>query len=153
MKRNVLLSDCKRFLIFTPRFPDIPRKISEYLQSDFPSGANARNIRGFYNIFNVNDLSSMEISSHCKNHHVAPRNGLYRTAKRAISECGTNNFGLCYGVYQNVVLYQMSFIMSVLIFVYTSFTIIFCKIKSRKIVSTSRVCSLETPGTGVSENA
>ena len=47
----------------------------------------------------------------------------------------------------------MSFIMSVLIFVYTSFTIIFCKIKSRKIVSTSRVCSLETPGTGVSENA
>ena len=47
----------------------------------------------------------------------------------------------------------MSFIMSVLIFVYTSFAKIFCQNKIKKIVSTSRVCSLDTPGTGVSENA
>ena len=67
----VQLSDCNRILIFRSEFPDIPRKISEYLQTDFPSGANTRKIRGFYNILNINNLCSSAILSFCKKHHFA----------------------------------------------------------------------------------
>ena len=101
MKRNILLSNCKRFLIFPPRFPDIPRKISEYLQSDFPSDANTRNIRGFYNILNINDLCSRRISSHCKKHHFGLRNGLYCSPKSTISHPKMGFFVLRNGQYHN----------------------------------------------------
>mgnify|MGYP006948521468 FL=1 len=43
--RCVSLSDCSRILIFPPQFPDIPRKISEYLRAKSPSGANTRIMR------------------------------------------------------------------------------------------------------------
>ena len=37
--------------------------------------------------------------------HIAPQYGLFRTAKWAISEHGTDFSGLRYGVYQNTELY------------------------------------------------
>ena len=43
--------------------------------------------------------------SEAEKHHIALQNGLFRTAKRAISESGTDFSGLRYGVYQNMVLY------------------------------------------------
>ena len=85
IKWYILLSNCKRFLIFPPRFPDIPRKISEYLQSDFPSDANTRNIRGYYNILNINVLYLRGVFSHCKKHHFGLRNGLYCSPKSTMS--------------------------------------------------------------------
>ena len=55
------------------------------------------------------------------------RNGLYRTAKWAISEHGTDFFGLRYGVYQKAVRTGTGYIMPHLTFVYISFAKIFCQ--------------------------
>ena len=68
----VQLSDCNRILIFTSEFPDIPRKISEYLRTDFPSGANMRKMRGFHKALNSNDLYLKGILLLCKKHHFGP---------------------------------------------------------------------------------
>ena len=68
----VQLSDCNLILIFRSEFPDIPRKISEYLQTEFPSGANMREMRGFHKALNSNDLCLRGILSLCKKHHFGP---------------------------------------------------------------------------------
>ena len=85
MCRYRQLSICNRFSSFLPRFPDIPRKISAYLLTDFPSGANTRKIRGFYKILDINDLYLRVISSHCKKHHFVLRNRPFRRLKSTIS--------------------------------------------------------------------
>ena len=85
MWRYRQLSICNRFSSFLPRFPDIPRKISAYLLTDFPSGANTRKIRGFYKILDINDLYSRDISPHCKKHHFGMRNRPFRRLKCTIS--------------------------------------------------------------------
>ena len=64
--------------------------------------------------------------------HIAPWYGLNRTVKWAISESETNFSGLCYGVYQNEVLSEMSFILYCLTFIYISFAKIFCQNKVKK---------------------
>ena len=68
----VQLSDCNRLLIFRSEFPDIPRKISAYLQTEFPSGANMRKMRGFHKALNSNDLCLRGILLFCKKHHFGP---------------------------------------------------------------------------------
>lgn len=100
MKRSVPLSDCKRFLIFRSEFSTIPRKISAYLRTDFPSGANTRNMRGFYKELNINDLCFMCVLSHCKKHHFVMRNGQFRGLKSTISHHEMGFFGLRNGQYQ-----------------------------------------------------
>ncbi len=60
------------------------------------------------------------------------RNGLFRTAKWAISEHRTHFFGLRYGVYQKAVRTGMGYIMPHLTFVYISFAKIFCQNKVKK---------------------
>ena len=85
--RYVPLSDCNRILIIPSQFPDIPPKISEYLRTKSPSGANTRIMRGFYNILNTNDLCLRRISSLCEKAHFVMQNGLYRTLIWALSHC------------------------------------------------------------------
>ena len=99
-KHFVPLSDCKRFLIFRSEFPTIPRKISAYLQSDFPSGANTRNTSGFCKLLNVNNLYLRGISSHCKKHHFGLRNGPYWRPKSTISHPEMGFFALRNGLYR-----------------------------------------------------
>ena len=65
----VQLSDCNRILIFRSEFPDIPRKISEYLRTDSPSGANLRVMRALRKQLNSNNLCLKGIFMHCKKHH------------------------------------------------------------------------------------
>ena len=76
----VQLSDYNLILIFTSEFPDIPRKISEYLRTDFPSGANTRKMRGFHKALNSNDLYLKGILLLCKKHHFGLRNGPFQGA-------------------------------------------------------------------------
>ena len=96
----VLLSIYKRIPIFTSGFPDIPRKISAYLRADFPSGANTRQISGFYKILNINDLCLRDILSLCKKHHFGLRNGLFWRPKSTISHPEMGFFRLRNGHYQ-----------------------------------------------------
>ena len=86
----VQLSDCNRILIFRSEFPDIPRKISAYLQTEFPSGANMRKMRGFHKALNSNDLYLKGILLLCKKHHFGLRNGPFQGAIRCflVSEMG-----------------------------------------------------------------
>ena len=84
MWRYRQLSICNRFSFFLPRFPDIPRKISAYLLTDFLSGANTRKIRGFYKILDINDLYLRDIFSFSKKHHIALRNRPFRGLKCTI---------------------------------------------------------------------
>mgnify|MGYP003182435245 CR=1 FL=1 len=65
--------------------------------------------------------------SGAEKHHIAPRNGLFRTAKRALSESETSDFGLCYGVYRKTIKHEMAFISLNLTFLYISFAKIFCQ--------------------------
>ena len=83
--QNSPLTDYNRISIFYFGFPDIPRKISAYLQADSSSDANTRNMRGFYKILNINDLCLRGISLLCKKHHSSLRNGLYWRPKSTIS--------------------------------------------------------------------
>ena len=65
--------------------------------------------------------------SGAEKHHIAPRNGLFRTAKRALSESETSDFGLCYGVYRKTIKHEMAFISLNLTFLHISFAKIFCQ--------------------------
>ena len=85
MCRYRQLSICNRFSFFLPRFPDIPRKISAYLLTDFFSGANTRKIRDFYKLLNINELHLKGIFPHCKKHHFVLRNGPFQRLKSTIS--------------------------------------------------------------------
>ena len=99
----VQLSDCNRILIFRSEFPDIPRKISEYLRTDFPSGANMRKMRGFHKTLNSNDLYLKGILLLCKKHHFGLRNGPFQGAIWCfwVSEMGL--IALRYGQYWKAV--------------------------------------------------
>ena len=66
-------------------------------------------------------------------HHIAPRNRLFRTAKWALLESETSDFGLCYRVYQKAIHTEMAFIMPDLTFFHISFAKIFCQNKIKKI--------------------
>ena len=101
MWRYRQLSICNRFSFFLARFPDIPQKISAYLLTGFPSGANTRKIRSFYKILDINDLYSRNISSHCKKHHFGMRNRPFRGPKSTISHPKMGFFRLRNGQYQN----------------------------------------------------
>ena len=90
------LSDCNRILIFLPQFPDIPQKISEYLRTDFPLGANTLNIRGQYKILNINDLHLRDIFLRCNMYHSGMahfrgQKAPYRTLIWALSQAKTGN--------------------------------------------------------------
>ena len=98
--RYVPLSDCNRILIIPSQFPDIPPKISEYLRTKSPSGANTRIMRGFYNILNTNDLYLRCISSLCEKAHFGMRKGPFRHAKRPISEAEMAYIASQYGLYR-----------------------------------------------------
>ena len=86
----VQLSDCNRILIFRSEFPDIPRKISAYLQTEFPSGANMRKMRGFHKALNSNDLYLKGILLLCFFYYFGLRNGPFQGAIRCfvVSEMG-----------------------------------------------------------------
>ena len=101
MCRYRQLSICNRFSFFLPRFPDIPQKISAYLLTGFPSGANTRKIRSFYKILDINDLYSRDISSHCKKHHFGLWNRPFRRLKCTISHSKMGLIGAWNGQYQN----------------------------------------------------
>lgn len=79
------LSIYNRFSVFHSQFHDIPRKISAYLRTDSSSGENMWIMRGFYNIFNINDLYLRTILSHCEKHHFGLRNRPFQELKQAIS--------------------------------------------------------------------
>ena len=100
MYRYRQLSICNRILNFGSEFPHIPRKISAYLLTDFPPGANTRKIRGFHKILDINDLYLRNISSHCKKHHFGIRNRPFRRLKCTISHPNMGFFGLRNGLYQ-----------------------------------------------------
>ena len=70
--------------------------------------------------------------SEAEMHHIASRNRLFRTAKRALSERNINIFGLCYRVYENTLWYETALITRVLTFLYISFAKIFCQNKIKK---------------------
>ena len=95
------LPDCNLILIFPPKFSDIPRKISEYLRTKSPSGANTRIMRGFYNVLNINDLCLKGISSLCEKAHFVMRKGLFQRLKWPISHPNMGFFALRNGQYQN----------------------------------------------------
>ena len=98
--RYVPLSDCNRILIIPSQFPDIPRKISEYLQTKSPSGANTRIMRGFYNILNTSNLYLRGISSLCEKAHFVMQNGLFQMAKWPISHPNMGFIALRNGPYR-----------------------------------------------------
>ena len=99
--RYVPLSDCNRILIIPSQFPDIPPKISEYLRTKSPSGANTRIMRGFYNILNTNDLYLRCISSLCEKAHFGMRKGPFQRLKWPISHPNMGFIALRNGPYQN----------------------------------------------------
>ena len=100
MCRYGQLSICNRILNFGSEFPHIPRKISAYLLTDFPPGANTRKIRGFYKILDIRDLCLRAISSHCKKHHFGMRNRPFRGLKSTISHPKMGFFAMRNGLYQ-----------------------------------------------------
>ena len=73
--------------------------------------------------------------SGAEKHHIAPRNRLFRTAKWALSENETSDFGLCYRVYQKTTQPETAYITLVLTFIHISFAKIFCQNKIKKIHS------------------
>ncbi len=77
----VQLSDCNRILILRSEFPDIPRKINEYLRTDFPSDANTRIIRGCCKLLISNNLCSTGTFLHCNKHHFSMRLSPYQGLK------------------------------------------------------------------------
>ena len=100
MCRYRQLSICNRFSFFLPRFPDIPRKISAYLQTDSSSGANTRIIRGFYKILNINDLCLRGILSFCEKHRFVMRNGPFQGPKNSISHPNIGFFASWNGLFR-----------------------------------------------------
>ena len=65
--------------------------------------------------------------SGAEKHHIAPWNGLSRTAKRAISEREVNLSGLCYGVYQRAICPEPASDIPDLTSIHISFAKIFCQ--------------------------
>ena len=98
--QNSPLTDYNRISIFYSGFPDIPRKISAYLQADSSSGANTRKISNFSNILNINDLCLRGILLLCKKHHFGLRNGLYWRPKSTISHPEMGFFAMRNGQYR-----------------------------------------------------
>ena len=99
-KQNEPLSNYNRILIFPPQFPTLPRKISAYLQTNLPSDANTRIIRGFYKILNINDLCLRGILSFCKKHHFGLQNGPFRRLKSTISHPNIGFFACWNGLFR-----------------------------------------------------
>jgi hypothetical protein len=95
------LSNRNRISVITSEFPDIPRKISEYLRTDLPSGANPRVMRALRKQLNSSDLCLRGIFTHCKMHHIGMRNGPYRVPKQAILHSEIGFIALRNGQYQN----------------------------------------------------
>ena len=96
------LSNRNRISVFAPEFPDIPRKISEYLRTDSPSGANLRVMRTLRKQLNSSDLCLRDIFTHCKMHHIGMRNGPYRVPKQAILHSEIGFIALRNGQYRKV---------------------------------------------------
>ena len=96
------LSNCNRILIFRVWFPTIPRKISAYLRTEFPSGANTRKIIGFYKILNIKDLCLKGVFLYCKKHHFGLRNGPFQGLKSTISHPKMGLIALRNGQYWKV---------------------------------------------------
>ncbi len=101
-KRYGLLSNRNKILIFLSVLPDIPRKISVYLQIDLPSGANTQIMKGLHNTLNINDLCLRGISSHCNMPHFGLRKSPFQRAKWAISHHEMGLIGTRNGQYQKV---------------------------------------------------
>ena len=99
-KQNEPLSNYNRILIFPPQFPTLPRKISAYLQTNLPSDANTRIIRGFYKILIISVLYLKGIPSRCKKHHSGLQNGPFRRLKSTILHPKIGFIGLRNGQYQ-----------------------------------------------------
>ena len=84
-KHIVALSNCKQILIFWSGFPVLPRKISEYLRADSPSGTNSRIIRGWHKTLSVRYLYLRTVFS-CRNkHHFSMQYCPYQGLKCLIS--------------------------------------------------------------------
>ena len=81
LSRYGQLSDCNRILIFRSEFPVIPRKINEYLRTDFPSDANTRIIRGYCKLLISNNLCLTDTFLHCNKHHFSMRLSPYQGLK------------------------------------------------------------------------
>ncbi len=97
------LSICNLIPVFPSLFPTLPRKISAYLQTDSPSGANTRIIRGFHKALKTNNLYSTAISSLCEKHHFGLRNGPYWSAIWCFSAPNMGFFAWQNGQYRNTV--------------------------------------------------
>ena len=97
----VPLSDCNRILIIPSQFPDIPQKISDYLRTKSPSGANTRIMRGFYNILNTNNLYLRGISPLCEKAHFGMQKGPFQRPKWPISHPNMGFIALRNGQYRN----------------------------------------------------
>ena len=87
--------------------------------------------------------------SGAEKHHIAPRNGLFRTAKRALSESKTSDFGLCYGVYRKTIKHEMAFISLNLTFLHISFAKIFCQNLVKKNCKIITRVFVNTPVSGI----
>ena len=102
LSRYRQISNCNRILIFRSCLPTLPRKISAYLRTKSPSGANTRIMRGLHNILNINYLHLRDISSHCKKHHFGLRNGPFQRLKSTISHPKMGLIALRNGQYWKV---------------------------------------------------
>ena len=144
------LSNCKQILIFRSGFPVLPRKISEYLRADSPSGANSRIIRGWYKTLSVKYLYLITVFSYRNKHHfsmqycpyqglkclisrhdmdlIRPWNGHYQNAGWFVPEYGIGYIKMLFGQ-KEPLLYEIWHPLTPI------FRIYFVKKKSRKIVS------------------
>ena len=87
--------------------------------------------------------------SGAEKHHIAPRNGLFRPAKWALSESETSDFGLCYGVYRKTIKPEMAFISLNLTFLHISFAKIFCQNLVKKNCKIITRVFVNTPVSGI----
>ena len=149
-RNTVALSNCKQILIFRSGFPVLPRKFSEYLRADSPSGANSRIIRGRYKTLSVRHLYLTTVFS-CRNKHrfsmrycpyqglkclisrhdmdlTRPWNGHYQNAGWFVPEYGIGYIKMLFGQ-KEPLLYEIWHPLT------SIFRICFVKKKSRKIVS------------------
>ncbi len=93
------ISNFQYIVFFQFEFSVLPRKISEYLQSDSPSDANSQKIRALLNTLSIKHLYFGVISRICNRYHSGMRLSTYRGLKHLISHpdidetIGSN--GLC----------------------------------------------------------
>ena len=83
----------------------------------------------------------------------SPRNGLNRTAKRAISQRRMNFFGLRYRVYKRAAQPETGFITPDLTSIHISFTKIFCQNKVKKNCNSFSGFSLKDTDIGCGKKA